>query len=379
MADAGARVDVRLLGPIEVLVDGESLPLGGPKQRTVLAHLLVERNRVVAASRLIDVVWGESASDRSVATLQVYVSNLRRALEPLADALGVTSVIETRRPGYILTLPPGAVDLDRFDDELAAARAAAERGDHARAGHRFGRALDLWRGEPLGAIDDEWFPAGIRQQLSQRHVDAVAEHLDAQLALGRHAQVLADIEAHVAASPLDERFRGLLMLALYRTGRQADALSVYQQGRDLLLDELGLDPSPPLRELEAKILSHDPSLELPDPGGRPQSTGAHLDLATQLRSNVAPARACLVIGEERVELTRPVTTIGRRSDRHVVLDDTRVSRVHAEVRQVDGWFVLADAGSANGTVVNGSPVSEHPLQPGDVLVIGDTEVRFELL
>ena len=170
-----ATVELRVLGPLEVRVGGTSLPLGGRKQRVVLAMLVLEANRMVTADRIVDAVWGDAAADRSTGTLHVYLSNLRRALEPAAAALGVKDLIATQRPGYVLQADPALVDLSRFEAAVTEARRAAERGDHATASARFHDAVGLWRGTPLGDLADEEFALDLHpdEEEEQDHEDVV--------------------------------------------------------------------------------------------------------------------------------------------------------------------------------------------------------------
>jgi DNA-binding SARP family transcriptional activator/streptogramin lyase len=245
----------RILGPLEVEGDGEPLALGGAKQRAVLAVLLLHANRVVSRDRLIDAVWGERAPETANSALQGYVSALRKTLG--AD------LILTRAPGYVLETAPVSVDLGRFDALVAEGSTALAAGDAGRASELLREALDLWRGEPLADLDSAGFVQIERVRLEELRLSAVEERLDADLALGRHAELVPELHALVREHPLRERLRAQLMLALYRSGRQAESLDVYQQGRRLLADELGLEPGEGLKRLERAILEHDPTLGAP--------------------------------------------------------------------------------------------------------------------
>jgi hypothetical protein len=201
------------------------------------------------------------------------------------------------------------------------------------------------------------------------------ETAEAELAVGRHRELLGELQTWVAENPLDERLRGHLMLALYRCGRQADALAAYRQGRELLVEELGIDPSHELRELEGRILNQDRGLDYvaarPDPVAMVPST--------QIRSSVLGPEAVLEFNGRHALLDGRVVTIGRLPDRDIVLDDVGVSRLHAEVRRTGNSFRLVDLGSANGTVVNGNRVAEHVLVDGDIIRLGDVELMFRIL
>ncbi|GAA1880815.1 AfsR/SARP family transcriptional regulator [Lapillicoccus jejuensis] len=252
-------IEVRVLGALEVLVDGVPVRLGGRKQRSVLAVLALSPGHAVAVPRLVDGVWGEAAGDRAGATLQVYVSTLRRLL---ADA-GAPGLLTARAPGYVLDLPPGARDLDRLDAHVAAARAATAADDHDRAARHLRDALALWRGPTLGDLAGEPFAGPEVVRYDELRAALLEDRAEADLAAGRHAELVAELEAATRADPLRERLWGALMLALYRSGRQADALRTFARARSVLADEVGLDPGPALRDLERRILGQDPGLEAP--------------------------------------------------------------------------------------------------------------------
>ena len=243
-----------LLGPLEARRDGVGVDLGPPKQRAVLALLLLHANRVVPTDRLIDELWGETPPDTARSALQVYVAGLRKALGT-GDA-----TLRTRSPGYVLELDPGALDVDRFEQLRAEARATADTEQRAALLHA---ALDLWRDEPLGEFDGEPFAATAREQLEERRLGALEERVDADLALGRHATLVPELDALVAEHPYREHIRGQLMLALYRSGRQADALAAYRAAREAFADGLGLEPGPELKALERAVLEQDPALDTP--------------------------------------------------------------------------------------------------------------------
>jgi YVTN family beta-propeller protein len=254
-------VEFRILGPLEVEDDGRVLPLGGSKQRALLALLLLHANQVVSRDRLIDEVWGDRAPKTAAAALQGYVSGLRKAL-------GARRIL-TRAPGYLLQVEPNDLDLGSFDRLARAGREALANGDAERASQMFAEALALWRGPPLADLDVAPFAYAERLRLEESRLTAIEERIEAELALGRHAAVVAELEALVAGHPLREKLRGQLMLALYRSGRQAEALQVYQEARRLLVGEFGLEPGTALRSLQQAILNHESALE-----PRPHTTAA---------------------------------------------------------------------------------------------------------
>jgi DNA-binding SARP family transcriptional activator len=246
-------VEFRILGPLEVVKSDRPLALGGPKQRALLAVLLLHRGEVVSTDRLVDALWGGRASATAARTVQVYVSNLRKALG--------AGLVVTRGHGYLLETEPGQVDLDRFRQLVAGGRRALESGDPQQAAEYLRDALVLWRGPPLADLAYETFAQGDIGRLEEERVAALEDRIDADLAIGRDGDLIPEPESLVAANPLHERLREQLMVALYRAGRQADALAVYRQTSRLLREELGIEPGPSLQKLERSILDHDASLD----------------------------------------------------------------------------------------------------------------------
>lgn len=242
----------RLLGPVEADDADSPLPLGGVGQRALLALLLLHANEVVSSDRLIDELWGEEPPSSGVTALQVRVSQLRKGLGRAADRL------ETKPPGYVLRVAPGELDLDRFTQLLD----DADRAEPAVAASTLREALALWRGPALADLAYESFAQRAIGRLDELRLTALERRIDADLALVRHADVVPELETLVAEHPLRERLRGQLILALYRSGRQADALEAYRATRDALVEELGIEPGPALQELERRILQQDPELTL---------------------------------------------------------------------------------------------------------------------
>jgi DNA-binding SARP family transcriptional activator len=253
-------MEFRILGPLELWDESGEVPLGGPKPRALLAVLLLHANELVPADRLIDELWGENSPERAAA-LRVNVSRLRKALPQ--------DVLTTRSPGYVVRVEPDELDLHRFERLLDEGRSLLARGLAADASERLRDALSLWRGPALADFAYETFAQAAIARLEEIRLAAVELRIDADLALGRHHELVGELEALVAEHPLRERLRRYLMLALYRSARQADALDAYRDARRALVDELGIDPSPALQELERAILRQDPSLNLeaPTPAG----------------------------------------------------------------------------------------------------------------
>jgi peptide/nickel transport system substrate-binding protein len=249
-------VEICVLGPLEVRVNGAAAALGGPKQRAVLAMLLLHGNEVVSRDRLVNGVWGERPPEAAQRSLDSYVSRLRAILG--ADR------IERRAPGYVVRLEPGELDLERFETLLEEGRAAAANGDAATASEALRQALGLWHGPALADLLYEPFAADEAGRLEERRMLALEERIDADLALGGGPELVSELERLVSDEPFRQRLLGQLMVSLYRAGRQADALAAYEGGRQRLAEELGLEPGPQLRLLERQILDHDPAL-----GGQP--------------------------------------------------------------------------------------------------------------
>ncbi|WP_030619983.1 AfsR/SARP family transcriptional regulator [Streptomyces fulvoviolaceus] len=248
-------VEYRLLGPVEAWYEGRPLRIGGPKPRALLAALLLRSGEVVSADALVDVVWGEGPPGTARALIQTYVSALRRALPGTASQ----PAIETRPPGYLIRPGPGALDLVRFEELTGEGRRAAGAGDHDTAARLLREALALWRGPALGGVGEALWSEAVR--LDEARQAVLEERITAELECGTNtAELVTELTALVGARPTRERLRGQLMLALYRSGRQADALAVYGEGRAVLAEELGIDPGPELNRLHEAVLRADPAL-----------------------------------------------------------------------------------------------------------------------
>ena len=254
-------IGYRLLGPLEVTVDGTAVDLGGLKQRALLAILLLHANRPVPRDVLVDQLWGEHPPTGAEHAVNVYVWRLRKALRAATGTPGVV----TRQGAYLLQAAEEQVDAALFERLADEGRRALAAEAAARASAVLGEALALWRGAPLADFRFEPFAQDEIARLEELRAGVVEDRIEAELALGRHAQLVSELEALVAADPLRERPHQQLMVALYRCGRQADALAAYQTARRTLAEELGIEPCQPLRQLERAILEQDPSLE-PPPG-----------------------------------------------------------------------------------------------------------------
>ncbi len=245
-------LDFRLLGPLEVVDETGPLLLGGQKQRSVLALLLLEAPRPVSTDRLVDALWGEQPPRTAATSLQNFISQLRKTLG--------SDVLVTKPPGYALTIRPEQLDLERFRRRAAEARTAAEPGERA---EKLRAALDLWRGPPLADVEFEAFAQPEITRLEEERLGALEERIDAELEAGRHGELVGELESLVDRHPVRERLRAQLMLALYRAGRQAEALNAYQGARRTLVEELGIEPGQDLQELHGSILRQEAGLRAP--------------------------------------------------------------------------------------------------------------------
>jgi YVTN family beta-propeller protein len=257
----------RILGPLEVENGSQSLRLGGHQQRALLALLLLRANEVVPVDEIIEGLWGAEAPASATKSVHALISKLRGRLEgEAADSAsgetGENGVLLTRPHGYVLTVSDGELDLHRFQSSMEEGHGALAAGHAAEAADRFREALALWRGPPLAEFAYDSFAQIEIVRLEELRLSGVEERIEAELALGLHRDLISELEALVTKNPLRERLRGQLMLALYRSGRQAQALDAYRRARRTLVDELGIEPSPALQRLEQAILQQDESLEL---------------------------------------------------------------------------------------------------------------------
>jgi DNA-binding SARP family transcriptional activator/tetratricopeptide (TPR) repeat protein len=256
-------VQFRILGPLEAREGERLLALGGRKQRALLAVLLLHANEAVSRDRLIDELWGEFPPRSAADIVRVFVSRLRKALEPHAAGDGTYRILQTRPAGYVLVVKPDQFDVRLFERRFADGGHARAQGDSGAAAELLRAALTLWRGPPLVDFTYEPFAQSEIARLEELRLVAVEERIDADLACARHADLVVELESLVREEPGRERLRGQLMVALYRSGRQADALEVYRRTRQTLVEELGIEPTPALRELEAAILRQDSELDPP--------------------------------------------------------------------------------------------------------------------
>jgi predicted ATPase/DNA-binding SARP family transcriptional activator len=352
-------MEIRILGPLEV-ADGDRLaPLGGAKQRALLAVLLMHLNEVVTTDRLIEEVWAGTAPATATKSVQVYVSALRRSL-PAPEP-----VLFTRPGGYVLQLDPAVVDACRFEQAVEAGRRAMDDDRPERAAETLRAGLALWRGPPLVDFTYQPFAQAEIARLEDMRVGALEQLVEVRLALGRHADVVGELESLIAGNPFRERLRAQLMLALYRCDRQAEALQAYQDARTALVEELGIEPGPRLRELHQAILAHDPVLDVTAPKRPSAPTPRASQLPTPLTALFGREadldRLADLVGESRTRLLVLLGPGGVGKTRLAIAVTRRLARDFAEV----GFVALAGL-SDPGDLASGIAVAlGAPLREGE--------------
>jgi YVTN family beta-propeller protein len=347
-------VEFRILGPFEVVSDGRPLLLGPGREQALLAVLLLYRNERVSTDRLTDLLWDESPPESAPKMIQIYVSRLRRRLV----TAGPDQRLVTQAAGYRLRVEPNELDLDRFERLSDEGRKGLAAGDAALAAARLREALSLWRGPPLADISDGRFLEQERARLDELRLRALEERIEADLALGAGAVLVDELQALVREHPLRERPPARLMLALYRAGRQAEALATYKEVRDRLVDELGIEPGRPLKELEQAILQQDPVLDAParepirvrdtaEPALRPRRL-ARRPLALTAAAAIAIAAAAGIAiglsGNARGHVRFAADAVGVVRDGRIV-DEARVGGAPAAIAAGDGQIWIASAGA----------------------------------
>jgi len=351
-------MEFRILGPLEVWEEGGEVSLGGPKPRALLALLLLHANEVVPSDRLIDELWGEDSPERGAGALRVNVSRLRKAL--------CQDVLTTRSPGYVLRVEPDELDLQRFERLVDEGRGLRDRGLVAEASDRLRDALALWRGPALADFAYESFAQAAIARLEEIRLAAVELRIDGDLALGRHDELIGELEALVAEHPLRERLRMFLMTALYRSGRQAEALDAYQDARRALVDGLGIEPSPALHELERAILQQDPGLEVEAPAPARVRKAAERSILVAISDEVSV--------DVLLQVAEPL--VRRHPPRILVL--ARLVPAAAELSAASAW--LEEGRSALATRgVAARAASFTSTAPGEDLARLATELDADLL
>ncbi|WP_431969448.1 BTAD domain-containing putative transcriptional regulator [Nocardia sp. bgisy134] len=368
MATAGPdrpSLDVRILGPVRLLVDGLPIALSGAKPRALLAILVVNRRQGVPKTALLHAIWGDDPPPRAMDGLYAYVSNLRTVLR--GAGIPDRDVLRTVDAGYLLDITDDECDVGRFEAARTRGAAALRNGDSRTAAACFADALTEWGGTPVTGLHELGFAANFATDMTERRLDVLADRIAADIADGRASAVIGELTALTAERTVDERVWRLLARALYVSGRQADALTAFRQLRHDLVEELGADPQPETVELEEAIRNH----RLPPES--PSARGATTRDVPRIRR-----RAWLCVGDgDRIPVPPSGLRIGRESDNDIVLDDARVSRKHARILHRDDGIFIRDRDSANGVYVNEVPIrADTPLADGDVIRVGSTRLRY---
>jgi DNA-binding SARP family transcriptional activator len=302
-----AGVELRVLGPVEAVVGGELADLGSPLQRALFALLLTRVDRPVAIDTLIEELWSGKPPADPMASLLTYVSNLRRVLEPRRPPRALAMVLRTQAPGYVLDSRHAEVDVRRFDQLTTAGHEALARADPQQAVREFDTALALWRGPPYAEVGDAAWAVAEIIRLEELRLTVIEGRFSALLERGAHLLVVAGLQAHVHDYPLREHGCGLLALALYRAGRQAEALEVLRAARTRLAQELGIDPGPALQRLEREILAQAPVLDWQPTPVIPPAVAALPPVATPGSSPVEEKEGKEVFGHQALTAASPAS------------------------------------------------------------------------
>ncbi len=371
---SGPQLDLRVLGPVQMTVGGQPVPTGGPKPRAVLAMLVVNRRRVVPSEALADAVWNDDPPDAYAASLQVFVSNLRKSLR--AAGIDAAAKLRTVAPGYLLDVADNECDIGRFDVARAKGAQAADAGDSGGAAACFRAALDEWSGTAMSDLRGLQFADDFAAAMQEERLQTISARIDTDLVGGRAAAVVGELRKLTTENPLREPLWGQLISALYLSGRQADALDACRRVRSILSDELGIDPSPALVQLEQRVLRQE-SLVL-----GPQPRVARL--AKAMSETVAEVPLAVRSGRLRfadgriVEVPPSGLQIGRMTDNDLELDDPKVSRYHARIQSNRFGLVISDLRSANGVFVDNEQIEDSAvLSDGQVIRIGSASFVFE--
>lgn len=370
-------LDFGVLGPLQLRIAGAPVPLGTPKQRAVLAMLVIGRNRPVSSDALVTAAWEQFPPPEPKASLHSYVSNLRKLIS--GSGADGRAVLAGAPPGYRLAVADAQCDIGRFVAAKNAGVQAAADGRFDQAAGHLGEALAQWRGPVLEDLRDFDFVSPFATALMEDKVMVHTAHAEAEIACNRGYAVIGSLEALVVEHPYREPLWAQLITAYYLSDRQSDALDAFQRLRTTLAEDLGIDPSPTVRALSERILRQEPL----DVRRVARTTAvhqiSHIDLRTAVGVQSAPAQLRAESGRVH-PLVAAATRIGRLPDNDIVLDDVRVSRHHAVLIDTGTSFVITDLRSANGVEVGGQRIrGTATLDHGDRIRICDHEFVFEIV
>ena len=366
------HIDFRLLGPLEILVDGVAQPMPGGKPKGLLAVLLINRNRVVSADSLADAIWDSEPPAAYQGILQVYISTVRKSVR--AAGADSQAVVTTQNPGYKLGIDDAQVDLGRFTRRVAAGNDLLRAKRYAEAARNLRAALAEWSGPALADLRGLRFADDFAAAVEEDRLITLHACIDAELFCGKESALIGELTTLTSRYPLREPFWVQLITALYRLGRQADALEASRRIRELLGDELGIDPGPALRDLEGQILRQESLTPAP-----PAQSPAMQQTVSETAMVLSTAHLVLSSGQV-IPVPARGLRIGRMEDNDLVIDGVKVSRYHAVVVELAQGFAINDLRSTNGTIVGGQRVMDsHFLRDGDVIAIGGVEMTFEVV
>jgi DNA-binding SARP family transcriptional activator len=373
---AGKGAEFGVLGPLQISVDGAAVALGTPKQRAVLAMLLINRNRPVATESLIEAAWEQFPPPDPRASLHSYVSNLRKLLAGVG--LDARTALVSAPPGYRLSVLENACDIGRFALGKNAGVQAAAAGKFEQASQHLSAALSEWRGPVLEDLRDFQFVEAFATALTEDRMLAHTALAEAEIACGRSYAVIGELESLTAEHPYREPLWSQLITAYYLSERQSDALEVYRRLKTTLADDLGIDPGPTVRALYERVLRQQPL----DVKRAARTTAIHTATALDQRTAISGASSVALLRDatgNEYPLVAAATRIGRLSDNDIVLDDANVSRHHAVVIDTGTSFVISDLRSANGVDVGGERIrASVTLADGDRIRICDHQFVFEM-
>ncbi len=375
-AMADKHLEIGVLGPLLLSVDGTVVHAGTPKQRAVLAMLVINRNRAVGVEPLITALWDQLPPSGARASIHSYVSNLRKLIS--GAGIDGRTVLAAAPPGYRLTLPEAACDLGRFSAEKTKGVHAAAAGRFDEASRHLSAALAEWRGAVLDDLRDFQFVDAFATALVEEKVVAHTAQAEAEIACGRGYAVIGELEALTTEHPYREPLWAQLITAYYLSDRQSDALGAYHRLKETLADDLGIDPSPTLRALHERILRQDPVDA--KKAAKNTATGTVTVLDQRTRTSSQGAVACLRDASgQSYPLQAAATRIGRLPDNDIVLDDANVSRQHAAIIDTGTSYVISDLRSANGVHVQHQRIlSATTLNDGDQIRICNYEFTFHI-